>query len=269
MSDNPSANSGRNPLPHSSGNFIERQIEFAAHLRDPEHQPAPADVEDRRMQIYRDLFFNNISSFLANTFPVLRSCLSDAAWRQLIRDFYRSHASRTPLFTKLSREFVTYLSEERTTQPGDPAFMSDLAHYEWIEADLLMSPDPNPDTSIDATGDLLEGRPALSPLAWAFAYRFAVNEIDRDNQPTEPLDAPVHFLVYRDAADRVKFVNLNIVSARLFELLDMHPELSGREALDVIVSELQHPNPKAVIEGGRAILEKWHEMGVVPGTRSA
>ena len=79
----------------------------------------------------------------------------------------------------------------------------------------------------------------------------------------------MHFLVYRDAADRVKFVNLNIVSARLFELLDMHPELSGREALEVIVSELQHPNPKAVIEGGRAILEKWHEMGVVPGTRSA
>ncbi|HKX55116.1 MAG TPA: putative DNA-binding domain-containing protein, partial [Xanthomonadales bacterium] len=33
---------------------------FAAHIRNPAVAPAPADVEDRRMQIYRDLFFNNI-----------------------------------------------------------------------------------------------------------------------------------------------------------------------------------------------------------------
>jgi hypothetical protein len=269
LADNPSINSGHIPIPHPAGDFVARQVEFAAHLRDPDQQPAPADVEDRRMQIYRDLFFNNISSFLANTFPVLRGCVSDEVWRTWIRDFYRDHASRTPLFTKLSREFVTYLAKERDPQPNDLPFMSDLAHYEWIEAELAMSPDPSPDASIDPQGDLLDGRPALSPLAWAFGYRFAVNEIDRDNQPTEPLDAPLHFLVYRDENDRVKFVKLNIVSARLFELLDTHPELSGREALEAIASELQHPKPDAVIEGGRAILDKWHELGVLPGTRNA
>ena len=37
---------------------------FAAHIRDPENQAGPAGVEDRRMDIYRQLFFNNISIFI-------------------------------------------------------------------------------------------------------------------------------------------------------------------------------------------------------------
>ncbi len=45
--------------------------------------------------------------------------------------------------------------------------------------------------------------------------------------------------------------------------------LVGFEALEAIASELQHPKPDAVIEGGRAILDKWHELGVLPGTRNA
>jgi len=257
------------PLPHPAGDFVARQVEFAAHIRDPDQQPAPADVEDRRMQIYRELFFNNISGFLANTLPILRSCLSDEAWQNLVRDFYRSHASRTPLFTKLSREFINYLADEREAAPGDLPFMADLAHYEWIEADLLMSPDPHPEPGIDPDGDLLADRPALSPLAWMFAYRFPVNEIDQDNQPARPLDTPLHFLVYRDHEDQVKFIKLNVVSARLFELLDTHPELSGRDALEAIVAELEHPQPETVLEGGFAILNKWREIGVLQGTRSA
>ena len=248
--------------------FRDRQLEFAAHLRDPDRFPAPADVEDRRMQIYRDLFFNNISGFLANSYKVLRSCIADDAWRALMRDFYRDHASRSPLFTKLAQEFLIYIADEREPQPEDPPFMYELAHYEWVRSELGMAPDPEPDATISSTGDLLDGRPALSPLAWGLSYRYAVNEIHAGNQPLVPLDAPLHFLVYRNAEDRVKFVKLNVVSARLFELLDTRPELTGRAALEIIVGEMQHPQPEAVMAGGGEILEKWRELGVVLGTRS-
>lgn len=253
---------------HPAGAFIDRQIEFAAHLRDPDNRPPPGDVEDRRMKIYRDLFFNNISGFLANGFEALRSCMDDDAWTALMRDFYRDHASRTPLFTRLYQEFVTYVSDEREPRPGDLPFLSDLAHYEWARLELLFAPDPEPDTDIDPNGNLLADRPALSPLARGLSFRYQVNEIDKDHQPIEPAAAPVHFLVYRNAVDDVKYIKLNVVSARLFELIDTHSELSGREALDLIVEELQHPKPDAVIEGGDAILNKWRDLGVVLGTRS-
>ncbi|RKZ79734.1 MAG: DUF2063 domain-containing protein, partial [Gammaproteobacteria bacterium] len=46
--------------------FIDTQYQFAGHIRDPEHNPAPADIEQRRMAIYRELFYNNIEGFIAN-----------------------------------------------------------------------------------------------------------------------------------------------------------------------------------------------------------
>ena len=52
--------------------FQDKQYAFAAHIRDPEHRPAPEGIEDRRMAIYRELFFNNIRSLLARNYPVLR-----------------------------------------------------------------------------------------------------------------------------------------------------------------------------------------------------
>ena len=53
------------------------QYRFAAHIRDPQHVPAPEGIEDRRMAIYRDLFFNNLKSLLSSTFPVLKKLLAD------------------------------------------------------------------------------------------------------------------------------------------------------------------------------------------------
>ena len=58
--------------------FRQRQAAFAAHLRDPEANPAPPGIEARRMAVYRDLFFNNIAGLLAGNFPVIRRTLGQA-----------------------------------------------------------------------------------------------------------------------------------------------------------------------------------------------
>ena len=60
--------------------FKKYQYEFTAHLRDPEHNPAPEGIEDRRIGIYRDLLYNNVESFLSGTFPVLRNIHDDDGW---------------------------------------------------------------------------------------------------------------------------------------------------------------------------------------------
>ena len=91
--------------------FTRRQYEFAAHIRDPENRPAPQDVEDRRMAIYRELFYNNVEGFIANSFPVLRSLLEDTAWHAMIRDYFSSHRAQTPYFLEIPREFLAWLAE--------------------------------------------------------------------------------------------------------------------------------------------------------------
>ncbi len=113
--------------------FTDIQYAFARHIRDPENQPAPADVEDRRMGIYRDLFYRNVESFLANSFPVLRKIIPDEQWHDMIRDYFSRHRARTPLFPKMPTEFLQYLEHERSGHSDDYPFLLELEHYEWLE----------------------------------------------------------------------------------------------------------------------------------------
>ncbi len=245
--------------------FIQQQYAFAAHIRAPDRNAAPADIEDRRMAIYRELFYNNVEGFLSNSFPVLRKLLADEAWHRMVRDFYARHPCRSPLFLEIPREFLSYLEQERGEQPGDPPFLRELAHYEWVELAVSVA-ESTPPEGVEEHGDLLERRPVVSPLAWPLSYRYPVHRIRPDFQPQAPGEQPAYLLVYRDADDEVGFLELNPVSARLFSLLQEGSVSSGRQALERIAGELQHPAPDAVIQGGHTILEEWRKRDIVLGT---
>jgi len=73
---------------NSLPDFDQKQREFAAYIRDPEHNPIPAGIQEQRMAMYRELFFNNINGFLAGNFPVLRALLTDEQWFALAQDFF-------------------------------------------------------------------------------------------------------------------------------------------------------------------------------------
>jgi hypothetical protein len=247
--------------------FQRRQLEFAAYIRDPAQQPCPPDVEPRRMEVYSELFFNNIEDFLSSTFPVLARILGDERWFATMRDFYARHRATTPLFPALPGEFVRYLDETRTPQDYDPPFLVELAHYEWMELVAAQSDATLDPGEINADGDLLEETPVVSPLAWVLGYDYPVHRIGPDYQPEAPGETPTWLLVYRDGVDEVRFVEINAVTARLLQLLDGNEGLSGNEALERLASELNHPEPEAVQKHGHTILTDLHEQGIVPGTR--
>ena len=249
------------------------QERFAAHIRDPDKQPAPSDVEDRRMAIYRDLFFRNISNFIARSFPVLRRLYSDTQWQQFMREFYIEHECHTPLFPEIPREFLQYLQEQRGSGRGDPPFLLELAHYEWVELALDLEDTELDALDADTDGDLMSGVPRLSPLAWPVSYRFPVHKLRPDYQPQEPPQQATHLLVYRDREDRVKFMQLNPVTARVLALLgeDAAREKgarTGQELMQEIAREMQYPDPTQLEAAGRTLLEDLHDRDVILGTRN-
>jgi hypothetical protein len=249
--------------------FQQRQFAFAAHIRDPEHAQHPTDVEARRMAIYCELFYNNLDSFLAGTLPVLHSLLTASHWTGLVRDFMARHRAHSPYFLDIPREFLSYLEHEHDAHPEDPPFLYELAHYEWVELALSVH-DANVDpTGITAQGDLLDGQPVLSPLAWPLQYRFAVHRLRPEYQPKEPPAQPTQLLAYRDSEDSVRFLELNPVSARLIGLLVEHAEdtdYTGRQALEAIARELRHPQPEQLITHGLEQLRDWRARGIILGT---
>ena len=243
------------------------QMAFAAHIRDPEHRPRPVDVDERRMAIYRDLFFNNVSSLLQTSFPVLYKVLGAERWRALVRDFLVVHRCSTPLFLELAQELIDYLAHRREPRCDDPPFLLELAHYEWVELAVGISEDEADPSLADPNGDLLAGVPVVSPVAWNLSYRFPVQRIGPDYQPETPGDEPTHLLVYRNRDDGVEFMQINAVTQRLLQLLKEDTDRTGLDALNAIASELRHPNPAQVIAAGRGLLEDLRARHVIPGTR--
>lgn len=246
--------------------FQQLQWQFTRHIRDPEQHPSPANIEARRMRIYRELFYNNIESFLSNAFPVLRSLLEDSAWHALVGDFFSRHKCQSPYFLEISQEFLRYLQEERQSQAGDFPFLLELAHYEWLELAADVDADTLPTSGFNPEGDLLHGKPVLSPLAYVAAYEFPVHRIGPEFMPQQPGEQPTYLIIYRNGEDQVRFMEINAVTARLLQLLQENPHASGRQVIGQIQQELQHPDPQVVTEGGLQALQTLRDVGVILGT---
>jgi hypothetical protein len=242
---------------------------FTAHMRDPQGSPAPAGIEERRMAIYRDLLFNNVRSFLGNSFPVLRKVLGDERWSALVRDYFRAHRAHTPLFPRMPQEFLQYLQEERGQVSGDAPFLAELAHYEWVELALALDPREPDFHGVDEDGDLLGGVPVWNALAMPLTYRFPVQKISPEFTPDAPAGEPTYIVACRDGEDKVGFLELNAVTARLVELLQAGGGRCGRELLEQIAAELRHPESEVVVRGGLDILADMRRRGIVLGTRAA
>jgi hypothetical protein len=232
---------------------FETQYQFSAYLRNPENELIPSGIEPRRMAIYKDLFFNNINSFITNAFPVIHSMTSEADWIAMIRDFMVRHRCKTPIFHEIAREFLDYLANDRDTE--DAPFLQELAHYEWVELALSVSDaETNPAVHLEEA-ELLKTRLKTSSLAWPLAYNYEVHKISSDYQPTSPVDSKVFILVYRDRDDKITFIELNPISARLIDLLNSG--MTGLESATHIANELQHPNIDVVIEGAKGLIQDW------------
>ncbi len=249
--------------------FQKKQFAFAAHIRDPDHVAAPADVEDRRMAIYRELFFNNIRNLLSNMFPVLKKLHTTDKWEGMIRQFMQKHRAETPYFLQLPQEFLDFLQNEYELQDNDFPFLMELAHYEYIELALSISEDSNDLTGVDPAGDLLANVPVKSMLAWAYSYHYPVHRISPDNLPTEPSEQPVYLAVYRRENDKVNFLELNPITARLLEAIEKNGEgKSGAGLLRDLAVEISYPDVDALIQHGAAALEEMKQLEILTGTRS-
>lgn len=239
--------------------------QLASFIRDPEHADGPAGIEARRLNIYRDLFYNNIEGFIRSGFPVIRTLFDNDAWHNLVRDFMIHHTCHTPYFLEISQEFLLYLSNPRNKRDDEPPFLRELAHYEWVELALDVADEDLTAIAFQPKGDLLDNIPVLSPLAWSLAYQYPVHKIGVSYQPSQAPAAATYLLVYRDSNDDVGFMEINSVTARMIEILLQEQSLTGRQVLEQIATELNHSDPQQVIAGGFEILKQLRSLDIILG----
>ena len=242
------------------------QKNFCGYLRDPDSRAAPEGLNRRRLDVYRDLIFNNVESLLGSAYPVLKSVMAEQ-WQPLIREFFVEHSAATPYFTRLAAEFLKFL-EERDARTEQPDFLTELARHEWLELDLLYREvEQDADAESDCAVAFSDARLKLSSLAVIAQYHYPVHQLSADFIPDKPPTMPIWILMYRNSADKVVFVQLSDLAYQLLALIEQQPSHSAREWLDAVATELSNATDgqqrEYFVSCGLALLEQFYESGVL------
>lgn len=242
--------------------FKTKQREFSAYIRNPENNPRPIDVTVQRMTAYRELFFNNVDGFLSSNFPVLKTLLTELQWIELAQDFFEKHQCTSPYFVEIPEEFLDFLQNERQNSSDYP-FLLELAHYEWVEMALSISKETivvNPTKFIE---QIEHQSLALSPLAWALAYQYPVQQISPDFKLIEPPEQPTFLLVYRNCDDEVHFIQIPAITFRLLSILDENKGISCQQCLQQIVTESGISQSENLMASGLGIIKELANKNII------
>lgn len=240
------------------------QNEFAARIRDPESRAVPDGVNPARMRVYEELIYNGVEELLGTCFPVLSEVISDELKQSLIRGFLKDHPAKTPLFYEVPEEFLSYLLEVRSNSE-DPLYLTELAHFEWMELAVELSDAKRPQ-DINPNGDLLSSSIVIEPLLEVVGYHYPVHEICNSFTPTVDETGAYYLAFYRDADGVVQTMVLSALAARLLQLLKQY-ELSGEQVIDLIAKEMPDCDLTALLETGLETLQTFLAEGMILGTR--
>tara|TARA_B100001778_G_C18604868_1_gene639288 strand:- start:2641 stop:3396 length:756 start_codon:yes stop_codon:yes gene_type:complete len=246
--------------------FIKEVEIFTRHMRDPQNAALPDGIESRRISLYSELIFNNIENLISKSFPVLRDITSGDDWNIIIRNFIKNHKSKTPYFPKAPLEFLKFL-EKKQIGIKIPKFYLELAHYEWIEISLAQDMRELCFDNVDKDSSLLDGIPVVSPLTEALVYNWPVHRISSDFCPKVKPNELTYLVVYRDIFFDIGFIELNKVTARLFQKLQTNIKKNTRDIILNIAQELNHPNPDVILNGGQEIVQELKNRNVILGVK--
>lgn len=245
--------------------FMTVQQSFIDYIRDPS-KPVPPGTEVGRMQIYRELFFNNIKGFISNAFPVLCSLYEEEDWDTLVQTFFANHDCQTPIFIEIAQEFVTFLQSEYCLTDGDDHFMLELAHYEWLEL-LVATEQANPLHRQLSYNEIDSTKLCLSAVAKVAQYRFEVQRISTEYRPKVASEQANFFCIYRDAQDEVCFLQLNPLTAQVLAYIEQNEAVTFDTLSHWLIDTFSHMEATLLISGSRQLLSEMIAKGIVLGYR--
>ncbi|KFZ37768.1 hypothetical protein HR45_07880 [Shewanella mangrovi] len=238
-------------------NFIDREYQLAAHLRDS-RQPIDSALDSRRVAVYRELTRNNIYGFIDNTFPLTRQILADK-WPSLLDEFVRQHRCSSPLFLDIPAEFLAYMQQHYADGFDDKPFINELLHYEWIELDIATKQAEDLSPWHSDKDAILH----CSQAAVALSYRYAVQHIAVDQLPQQAPEHATHLLVYRDHDDEVTFMEISALLVIALQLLTNSAGLTMEQWLAQLSQHCPQFPADVLSHGLGAIMPELSQRGII------
>ncbi len=149
----------------------------------------------KRLLTYRALARFALTDPLPDCFPFTKALLEgEKAWQDCVDAFLDSRSIQSPYYRHILPTFVGWLAESGWGRDRWP-FLLQLAHYEYLELEVLRHPDEDPPDGL--AGDAALDRVAvLHGSARNLAYAYRVHEADEEEP--EPAPGPALLFCHRD-----------------------------------------------------------------------
>lgn len=183
----------------------------------------------RRLRVYKGLVKGSILDPIPDCFPILKALLEAAdAWQDCLDAFFASRSVQSLYYRDVNPTFVAWLAESAWGQERWP-FLLQLAHFEYVELEVLISPDTVPVPGLKATPDP-EDRAVFDGAFRNLAYGYRVLEADEEDP--EPAEAPAFVVCLRNREGRFETREVdNRISAFLAQALQQAPLGAATRAL--------------------------------------
>ena len=91
-----------------------------------------------------------------------------------------------------------------------------------------------------------------------------------DFLPDAPAEQPVYLSIYRGSDDKVRFLELNAVTAALLEAIaDNVENMNGEELLRALAKTINYPDVDALLQHGAAAMQQMLQLEILIGARRA
>lgn len=196
--------------------FQQVQQQFCQAIRQADPAQLP-QLQAERLQLYRELLLNNITSFIDNVYPIAKSLLPESLWQQLIHDFFAQEQCQSPFYNEISLQFRDYLNREQQAVLEQYPWLAELLQYEWLELYL---------DTIELSDCTLENSEQwqLTTQVWVLVYQYPVYQWQAGMSIDECQPQPSAIMAWRDVQDQIRVDVLHPVMAILIEPLSQAPQ---------------------------------------------
>lgn len=182
------------------------------------NMPAPEQLDEYRLQIYRRLIHNNIRQFLELCFSDSMQFFDAIKWQQLQQKFVAEAVPQSPFFSDIPQQFLDYIY---TLPVGDRATEAILEMMDFEVGLLKAEITITPEVKEEWDADTLLG---WSPAAYLKYYQFDFINSDL----TEYEKKETYAIIWRNKDDDVCYKALDIAE---WLLLKYFSEQSSKVSL--------------------------------------
>lgn len=192
--------------------FQATQQQFCNWIRFPQSE-LPKALHAERMQIYRDLLFNNVCSFINLVYPITRALLPAIQWQKLLTEFFQQAQCESPFYNDISLQFREYLTDCQHPSLHEYPWLAELLQFEWLELYL--------DTvQIEKKRLTRQSEWQLNTQVWVLVYQYPVYQWSSSMIIAEAEPMPSAILVWRNDQDNICVESLSVLFAVVIEQLN-------------------------------------------------